>query len=171
MSFQDFIKQHLDKDYTTNYQSKGGTIVCQDKTASKYIYKYKQNEQFMKLHIDGGLISDQNTLKCDYLLLNYTEINKETHYHSIFIELKGSDFPHACKQISATIESLGYNLKGSILHARIVLSKVSTPNSQLNVLKEKFMKQYQCVLFYQSRSIEEKSDETGYPSYSRHKGN
>ncbi|MDR0704001.1 MAG: hypothetical protein LBF88_03350 [Planctomycetaceae bacterium] len=171
MSFQNFIIQHQDKPYTTIYQSsKGGTIVCEEK-ASKYIYKYKSGEKFLRLQVDGGLISDQNTLKCDYLLLNYTKINKITHYHSIFIELKGSDLTHACEQILATIESLNNNLKGSILHARIVLSKVPKPNVQLNKLKEQFVKKYQCTLFYQSRLIEEESDKNGYPSHSRYKGN
>jgi hypothetical protein len=171
MLFQNFIIQHQDKPYTTNYQnSKGGTIVCEER-ASKYIYKNKRDEKFMKLQIDGGLISDQNTLKCDYLLLNHTELNGKTHYHSIFIELKGSDLTHACKQILATIESLNNNLKGSLLHARIVLSKVPKPNVQLNILKEQFMKKYQCTLYYKSRVMEEESDKNGCPIHSRHKGN
>ncbi|MDR2438480.1 MAG: hypothetical protein LBE12_03780 [Planctomycetaceae bacterium] len=171
MPFQNFIIQHQNKPYTTNYQSsKGGTIVCQERE-SKYVYKYKSDENFIKLQIDGGLISNQNTPKCDYLLLNCTKKNEIAYYHSIFIELKGSDLTHACEQILATIESLNNNLKGSILHARIVLSKVPKPNVQLNRLKEKIMKKYQCTLFYQCRLIEEGSDKNGYPSHSRYKGN
>ncbi|MDR2755294.1 MAG: hypothetical protein LBC20_06270 [Planctomycetaceae bacterium] len=171
MSFQNFIAQQQDKSYTTNYHnSNGGTIVCEER-ASKYVYKYKSGETLLKLHVDGGLISDQNILKCDYLLLNYTTINEKTCYHSIFIELKGSDLTHACKQIWTTIENLGNDLKGSKLHARIVLSKVPKIDIQVNQLKESLMKKYQCLLYYQSRFMEEESDQDGYPSHSQHKGN
>jgi hypothetical protein len=171
MSFQNFIDQHQNKHYTTNYQSsKGGTIVCKE-NASKYIYKYKSDEKFMKLQIDGGLISDQNTPKCDYLLLNYTRKNETSHYHSIFIELKGSDVIHACEQISKTIEQIGNKLTGSILHARIVASKISNIQIQINKKKEELMKNHKCLLFYQCHLMEEKSDENGCPIHSQHKGN
>ncbi|MDR2652297.1 MAG: hypothetical protein LBC68_08295 [Prevotellaceae bacterium] len=171
MSFQNFVDQHQNKGYTTNYQSSNdGTIVCKE-NVSKYIYKYKSGEKFMRVQIDGGLISDQNTPKCDYLLLNYTRKNETPHYHSIFIELKGSDVIHACEQISKTIEQVGNKLTGSILHARIVASKISDTKIQINKKKEEFMKKYQCFLFCQCRLMEEESDKNGFPIHSRYRGN
>ncbi|MDR2115367.1 MAG: hypothetical protein LBP87_03190 [Planctomycetaceae bacterium] len=112
------------------------------------------------------MISDQNTLKYDYLLLNHTEINGTTHYHSIFIELKGSDLTRAYQQISATIERFNNHLKGSKLHARVVLSKFAV-NYQSNTFKEKFMKKYRCSFSYQCRSMKEESESDGNPSHSR----
>jgi hypothetical protein len=171
MSFQNFVIQHKNQSYTTNHQyPKGGTIVCEEEK-SKYVYKYNCGEKFLKLQIDGGLISDQNIQKCDYLLLNYTEKDGNAYYHSIFIELKGSNVIHACEQISETIKRLGVQLKGSELHARIVPSKMSVPNAQMNVQKAKFRKDYRCILYCQCRRMEEESDQDGYPSHYRDKGN
>lgn len=58
-------------------------------------------EQFYKIKIDGCEIVDQNTLKCDFMIVKRDEVLE------VYVELKGSDIVHAAKQILATIRSKG----------------------------------------------------------------
>ena len=54
--------------------------------------------QFM---VDGGVFpKGSGPLRCDWLILN------DTDQHAYYIELKGSDIPHAIEQIEATIREV-----------------------------------------------------------------
>ena len=64
--------------------------------------------------IDGGVISDVNIIKCDYLLIN------DDSEKAYFIELKGSDISHAIKQIEATVAMFRNELSGYIFLFRII---------------------------------------------------
>jgi hypothetical protein len=90
--------------------------------------------------------------RCDYLVVDCEE---ERAY---FVELKGSDFLHAIKQIDATIDRLQADLSGFSIFARVVATKISVPNLQNNpqVLKmRRRLKSRGGNLDYRTRSIEE----------------
>lgn len=95
-------------------------VVCKDKGKNRYIYENQSNDFLSKYRIDGGLIT--NGAKCDFLLLNCNE-----EQHSYFIELKGSDIIHAIEQIDRSIDILKPQLGDSKIFARIVLTRVNTP--------------------------------------------
>ena len=105
---------------------------------------YKLHNKFGKeivvYKVDGGLINDENVLKCDNGI--YTEND-----WLFLIELKGTDLNHALDQINNTIDILlkRSNKKVKKLNARIVLSKVSIPRistSKENKLKQLLHKSY-----------------------------
>lgn len=105
---------------------------------------YKLHNKFGKeivvYKVDGGLINDENVLKCDNGI--YTEND-----WLFLIELKGTDLNHALDQINNTIDILlkRPNKKVKKLNARIVLSKVSIPRisaSKENKLKQLLHKSY-----------------------------
>jgi hypothetical protein len=85
----------------------------------KYIAQNPHGKGVVVYHIDGGLISDPKQSKCDYGLLTESD-------HLYLIELKGADYSHALEQITNTINLLMPNVAS--VHARVVLSKVRTPN-------------------------------------------
>jgi len=65
--------------------------------------------------IDGDIISSNDQLKCDYLLIND---DKQDAY---FIELKGkTDVKESMRQIQATINLLKGELSGYIYYGRMV---------------------------------------------------
>jgi len=107
-------------------------IVCDDKKSrSKSIYRYinKSRQRVAKIRIDDGLVPDQRTKKCDYLVVNWDSA------HSFFIELKGSNLTRAIAQINATLDLLWSDIKKMGIHtahARIVLSKIPRPHLMPN---------------------------------------
>lgn len=71
----------------------------------KYILKFKDGDakQCVSFGIDGGIVQNNNTVKCDKLLLIDCSLGTKERWVRVFIELKGSDVVHALKQIEATI--------------------------------------------------------------------
>lgn len=84
---------------------------------------YRGNNQAQKklscYLVDDGLI--KQGLRCDFALTNDQE-NK-----IYLIELKGRDISHAAEQIKSTIDNFSVELKGKIIFARIVCTRVSSP--------------------------------------------
>ena len=99
----------------------------------KYIIDNKSKKEIVKYKIDGGLLTDQNVLKCDYGF--YTENN-----FLFLVELKGSDYSHAIEQIINTIYLLieKPQIKVSKINARIIVSKLPSP--ELRSSNEKKLK-------------------------------
>lgn len=91
--------------------------VCEEK-GRKFILKNKSNLFITKIKVDGELIKTSE--RCDYAV--------DAESKEIFlIELKGSDKPHACKQILATFNYFINNFSAKKWHARIILSKDRVP--------------------------------------------
>lgn len=115
------------------------TISLKDNRAvSEYRAKNIEEKVVKVYKVDGGIIQDNQKLKCDFAI--YSEKN-----NLYLIELKGSDYSHALDQIFATIEELVErpNIEVSSTNARIVLTKVSTPqirSSKETKLKSKLKK-------------------------------
>ena len=166
MSFQDFVEEHKGCSYSEEHiRPKGGTITHQEK-GKEYRYEYNTGETFLKIHVDGGLVQD-NTEKCDYLLLNTTgmETNK-TNYHAIFIELKGSDIIKACKQLLETITMFSPMLKPANMHARIVVSKFKKGHTP-KVIELQYLPQFKnkkCSFDHQTGQMVEHTGKDGHPT-------
>lgn len=93
-------------------------IISIEENGKKYIGKNSNSKITRTIRVDGCLINDSSSNKCDYILLN------EDDKIVFFIELKGCDIKHAAVQITETIKKLGIELSeyGTFL-ARIVCSE------------------------------------------------
>jgi hypothetical protein len=80
--------------------------------------------------IDGDVVRDSQTLKCDYLLLND---DVKTAY---FIELKGSDIQHAIKQLECTYSIFAGELLGYKALFRVVYKTGSSHNVRASAVIE-----------------------------------
>ena len=105
-----------------------------------YRFHNKSGKEIVVYKIDGGLINNEDVLKCDNGI--FTEDNL-----LFLIELKGADLNHALDQINNTIDILikRPSIKVKKLNARIVLSRVSIPRitaSKENKLKQLLHKSY-----------------------------
>lgn len=99
----------------------------------KYILKNDIKKEHVVYHIDGGLVSEQNTNKCDYGV--YTEDDL-----LILIELKGCDYNHALEQINSTIDNFKRRkAQPSRVCARIVASKIPSATTS-NTVETKLVK-------------------------------
>lgn len=105
---------------------KGGTV-C-------YRGENTQKNELIAYKIEDGILKNEQGVKCDFGL--YTVYSDTIR----FIELKGSDLNHAIKQIKNSIRNVldKHSIKVNKVHARIVLSKVRTPD--LNSSYEKDLK-------------------------------
>ena len=60
-----------------------------------------------KIHIDGDVITEQTTKKCDYAFKVLDEV--KTRYALIYVELKGDDLAQAISQLEDTIKYFQHN--------------------------------------------------------------
>jgi hypothetical protein len=110
---------------------------CGDQSAQECGRKYsiinKSKKEIVKYKIDGGLINNNDEIRCDYGF--YTEDK-----FLFLVELKGRDYSQAIDQIINTISLLieKPKIKVSKINARIVASKLSSP--ELRSSNEKKLK-------------------------------
>ena len=88
--------------------------------STEYRYTNRSSDHLAKYRVDGGLITDADDVKCDFLLLNCEK------KQAVFIEIKGSDVFHAIKQIDRSIDRLKNNMPGFAFFARIVVTRINT---------------------------------------------
>lgn len=89
--------------------------------------------------IDGGIIKDYNTTKCDKLVL--LDLDSQTLFE-LFVELKGGNIQHAIEQVEATLNNPLF--KDSAVkerQARIIGRKIpsNTGNSMTEKAKKRFI--------------------------------
>ena len=95
-------------------------IVVVQEHKRKYVGRNSQDKLLHICIVDNCLIT--TGCRCDYLLLNLQE------KRAYFIELKGRDLVHAIEQIDTTISHYLKDLTGFRINARVVLTKVNTPD-------------------------------------------
>jgi len=113
------IQMFLPKNNHVTEHSAGSSseIVCSENGMKYCAKKSNNNHTAYRYKIDGGIITGNDGKRCDYIVEN------ESTKHLYFVELKGSDFPKACSQISATVKRYEQNIGNYQIHARIVLSR------------------------------------------------
>lgn len=77
--------------------SKNKIVVAKERSKQLKIIN-PEEKRISKIQIDGCLITD-DSLKCDYVF----EINNPVS-NTIYLELKGTDIPHAIKQLKSTLQ-------------------------------------------------------------------
>ena len=135
-----FFQAYHDNGYILRHDCSKEVSLHEPGENRTYKLHNKSGKELVVYRIDGGLINDENVLKCDNGI--YTEND-----WLFLIELKGADLNHALDQINNTIDILlkRPNKKVKKLNARIVLSKVSIPRisaSKENKLKQLLHKSY-----------------------------
>lgn len=123
--------------------------VKENKSAINFFNKNK--DCIAKIHIDGGLIKSSEKKKADYMVIN---CDKKTSY---IIELKGCDLVKACSQILSTVNEIKHYIDGSVINARIILTRVISPslNSSEQKKLQKFCKDKGGTLIIRSALHEE----------------
>lgn len=86
------------------FKSNTKVLSCSE-NRKKYYLENCEDRIVAKYHIDDGVIAGQESSKCDYMFVGYSDnhCKKDT---VIFVELKGSKINHAFVQLENTIKSL-----------------------------------------------------------------
>jgi hypothetical protein len=101
-------------------------IVLREKL-SKITFLNNAELPIRKIKIDGCVINNDE-IRCDYVIIR--ELNEE-----IYIELKGSDVPHALKQIINTINLISDNVK--LIKKLCFVVTMSCPLTSTEIQKQK----------------------------------
>jgi len=92
-------------------------ITCEEKR-KKYILENVRSVNIANYHIDGGVVQNDDEKKCDFLI--YVEDDKNI----ILVELKGTEFSTALKQLYNTVNLFSQQFNGNKIYARIVGKEV-----------------------------------------------
>lgn len=132
-----FFGAYHDKDYIISHDDKTIVVLREPRESREYRMKNKARKELVVYRIDGGLIPDNDIMKCDYGV--YTE--EDALY---LIELKGAHYIEALEQLLSTITILLQKPQIHVtrLNARIVLSKVRVPDI-ISSQEKKLLKQIQ----------------------------
>lgn len=109
-------------------------IVLQE-NKSKITFLNSEHIQVLKIRVDGCVIKDNESLRCDYMLIPNSEIE-------IYVELKGSDVPHAVKQIEATIQTLSEDVKKKKKLCFVVSTRVPKQTTSIQQIQSQFKKKF-----------------------------
>lgn len=117
-----FYTAFHDESYIKWHDTRKNVVLKEPKESREYRIENKNGKEIVVYQIDGGLIKDNNVLKCDNGVLTEDDV-------LFLIELKGADYIHALEQLLSTINLLivRRQLKVSSLNTRIVLSKMNIP--------------------------------------------
>ena len=108
--------------------SKNKIVVAEERSKQlRIINPYKK--PISKIQIDGCLITD-DSLKCDYVF----EIDIPVS-NAIYLELKGTDIPHAVKQLKSTLQL--FKEKHKELKKDCIVVCYSVPRTTLIIQKYK----------------------------------
>lgn len=109
-------------------------IVLQE-NKSKITFLNPNQHQILKIKVDGCAIKDNETLRCDYVLVPTSEVE-------IYVELKGSDIAHAIEQIESTIQLLSDNVKQIKKLCFVVSTRVPKQTTSIQQIQSRFKKKF-----------------------------
>ena len=107
--------------------------------------------------IDGGIITDNNVLKCDKLILIEGD-NRQ--FVELFVELKGRDIEHAISQMEATLKNnLFKDASVKAKQARIIGRNIprNSGRAVTEIAKKIFLAIYKCRLEFKTGPAVEKN--------------
>ena len=109
-------------------------IVLQE-NKSKITFINPNQDTILVIRVDGCVIRDNETLRCDYALVLANKIE-------IYIELKGSNVLHAVKQIESTIMLLSDDPQKIKKLCFVVSTRVPKQTTSIQQLQSQFKKKF-----------------------------
>jgi hypothetical protein len=130
-------------------------LSCKENKSS-FEFKYPKSWQANLIKVDGGLITDNTTTRCDYIITAQAPTKEASELLShtiIYIELKGCDLMKAIAQLESSIKIFrGEYNRYENKHARAVCSHiVPFITSAAQVATVRFKKTYNVQLKWHSQ--------------------
>ena len=121
-----------------------GIRLSAEENGRKFILITDDWKKVQKIKVDGALIYEQTTEKCDYFFF-YSPNLKEKEREAYFVELKGKNISKAISQIITTLKIFiraGLMTNISLQKAFIVSSRVPQTDRTIEKLKEDMIKKH-----------------------------
>lgn len=115
-------------------EHRSDTKIVLQENKSKITFLNPNKDEILKIKVDGCVISDNETLRCDYALIPSDAVE-------IYVELKGSDIAQAVKQIESTIKLLSENPQ-KIKKLCFVVSTRVPQTTSIQQLQSQFKKKF-----------------------------
>lgn len=139
-------------------QCKSGIRLSAEENGRKFVLITDNWEKVQKVKVDGALIYEQTTEKCDYFFF-YNPDLKEKKREAYFVELKGKNISKAINQIMTTLQLFireGIMTHISLQKAFVVSSRVPQTDRKIEKLKEDMKKNHKCPVKIKNDRIEYK---------------
>lgn len=113
--------------------------LSEPKTKSKLVISNPSRGKVIVIKVDGCVISDNITLRCDYAL--YPQTGTE-----IYAELKGCNVNHAIKQLESTIKRISVDPQKDPKLCIVVSTRVPKQGTNIQSLQLRFKSRYNARL-------------------------
>lgn len=112
-------------------------IVLQE-NKSKITFLNPNGIKVRKIRVDGCVIQDNESLRCDYLLI----LSLDNQELEIYVELKGSDVRHAVEQLESTIKTLSDDIQKKKKLCFVVSTRVPRQGTDIQGIQSRFKKNF-----------------------------
>jgi len=116
-------------------ERRSDTKIVLQENKSKITFLNPNKDEILIIKVDGCVISDNETLRCDYALIPSDAVE-------IYVELKGSDIAQAVKQIKSTIKLLSENPQKIKKLCFVVSTRVPKQTTSIQQLQSQFKKNF-----------------------------
>jgi len=124
--------------------------IVQGKQHSKSIRLINPAQKVIhKITIDGCVVSDQKTKRCD-LLFEVEDVEPK----AIYVELKGKNIPHAVEQLKSTLSLLSNKHKKHKKYCYVICSYVPKGGPLIANLKVCFKRKFNADFFIREHTFE-----------------
>lgn len=116
-------------------EHRSDTKIVLQENKSKITFLNPNKDEILIIKVDGCVISDNETLRCDYALIPCDAVE-------IYVELKGSDIEQAVEQIKSTIKLLSENPQKIKKLCFVVSTRVPKQTTSIQQLQSQFKKKF-----------------------------
>jgi hypothetical protein len=130
-------------------ERRSDTKIVLKENKSKITFLNPNQDEILIIKVDGCVISDNETLRCDYALIPSDAVE-------IYVELKGSDIAQAVKQIESTIKLLSENPQKIKKLCFVVSTRVPKQATNIQQIQSQFNNKFNAS--FRIKNIQDKYD-------------
>ncbi len=130
-------------------EHRSDTKIVLQENKSKITFLNPNQDKILIIKVDGCVISDNETLRCDYALSPSDAVE-------IYVELKGSDIAQAVKQIESTIKLLSENPQKIKKLCFVVSTRVPKQATNIQQIQSQFKNKFNAS--FRIKNIQDKYD-------------
>lgn len=130
---------YMKKTYPSCCKTHNGKIITLQEKQSKIIFSNPGKTDNIIFKLDGCVVKDSTTRRCDFLLYDYNETEH-------FIELKGRSIMHAIDQLKTSVQKFGVENRNRRKYCFVACSGVQIPQISIGNYVSYFKRNFNAIL-------------------------